>query len=319
MGGLARYMKFTYAAMMVGTITIIGIGIPETKIGFAGFFSKDAILETAFAAGLKDVTFAGLAFWLGVIAALLTSFYSWRLIFMTFHGPRVQAAHSAHSHDLIDDHGASAETHSEPDVSTSGHGHDHHGGHTPHKSPLSMLVPLGLLMVGAIGAGFVFYDSMVGHHFKEFWGYAIYNAPDNTVMKDKYNVPLWVLYAPVVVTITGLLLAVFTYLFNRGVGERIAASNGPLWRLFANKWYFDEIYQATVIRATRMLGDVFWKTGDKKLIDGLGPDGFSGLARWGSARLSAMHTGYLYHYAFVILGAAAVFGAVIIIRMSGAL
>ncbi|MAP94520.1 MAG: NADH-quinone oxidoreductase subunit L, partial [Ponticaulis sp.] len=180
-----------------------------------------------------------------------------------------------------------------------------------------------VLSVGAVLAGFFFYDSFVGHHQEAFWNGAVYSAADNTVLKDKYDVhhggivPGWVFYAPLVVTIIGFLIATFTYLFNRGVGAKIAKTGGPLHSLFYNKWYFDEIYQATFVRGTKVLGDFFWKTGDKKIIDGLGPDGLSGLARWSASRLSAMHTGYLYHYAFVILAAAAVFGAVMLINSMG--
>ena len=306
MGGVAPYMKITYAAMLIGTIAIIGLGIPHTQFGFAGFFSKDAIIETAFAAGIKGVSFAQMAFWFGIIAALLTSFYSWRLIYMTFHGPMHEADDHGHD-DHADDH------------------HDAHGHHgKPHESPWPMLIPLITLSVGAIFAGYFFYDSFVGHHQEAFWSGAIYASHDNHVLHDKYDVhhgginPGWVFYAPLVVTIVGFILATFTYLFNRGVGARIAKSGGPLHAMFANKWYFDELYQATIVRMTKGLGGFFWKVGDKKIIDGLGPDGLSGLARWSAARLSAMHTGYLYHYAFVILGAAAVFGAVMLINVTGA-
>ncbi|MBN04673.1 NADH-quinone oxidoreductase subunit L [Ponticaulis sp.] len=309
MGGVAKYMKITYAAMLIGTIAIIGLGIPHTKFGFAGFFSKDAIIETAFAAGISGVSFAQLAFWFGIIAALLTSFYSWRLIYMTFHGPMAEADHHDDAHAHADD----------------GHEDDHHAhGGKPHESPLVMLVPLILLSVGAVFAGYFFYDAFVGHHYEEFWSGAIYAAPENHVLHDKYDVahgginPGWVFWAPLVVTILGFLIATFTYLFNRGLGKRIADTGGPLHALFANKWYFDEIYQATFVRGTKVLGDFFWKVGDRKIIDGFGPDGLSGLAKWGASRLSAMHTGYLYHYAFVILGAAAVFGAVILINVAGA-
>ena len=313
MGGVAKYMKVTYAAMMIGTIAIIGLGIPHTQFGFSGFFSKDAIIETAFAAGIKGVSFAQLAFWFGIIAALLTSFYSWRLIYMTFHGPMYEADHTDEHH---------AETRHDDDHLA----HDDHHGHDskPHESPLVMLIPLIALCIGAIFAGYFFYDSFVGHHQKEFWDGAIYAASDNTVLKDKYDThhgginPGWVFYAPLIVTIIGFLIATFTYLFNRGVGKKIAESGGPLHKLFANKWYFDELYQATFVRGTKVLGDFFWKVGDKKIIDGLGPDGLSSLARWSAARLSAMHTGYLYHYAFIILGAAAVFGAVVLINGTGA-
>ncbi|WP_300378770.1 NADH-quinone oxidoreductase subunit L [Henriciella sp.] len=309
MGGVAKFMPYTYAAMMIGTIAIIGLGLPHTQLGFAGFFSKDAILETAFAAGENGVTFGQLAFWFGILAALLTSFYSWRLIYMTFHGPREDSippeVHEVDSH--ADDHLAQDEH---------GHQHDHH--EDPHESPLVMLVPLGLLSLGAIFAGLIFYGSFVGHHQADFWAGAIYTTGDNHLLEEKYNVPEWVFWAPLMVTITGFLIATFTYLFNRGFGRRIAESGGPLHSLFANKWYFDEIYNATFVRGTHWLGGFLWKTGDKRIIDGLGPDGITSLVQRSSKRLSAMHTGYLYHYAFVIIGAALVFGAVIFWRVGGA-
>lgn len=305
MGGVAKYMPLTYAAMMIGTIAIIGLGLPHTQLGFAGFFSKDAILETAFAASENGIAFARVAFWFGILAALLTSFYSWRLIYMTFHGPREDSlpadAHEADSH--ADDHLAHDD-------------HAHHG--EPHESPLSMLIPLGLLSLGAIFAGLIFYGSFVGHHQAEFWAGSIYTTADNHLLEEKYEVPEWVFWAPLFVTVTGFLIATFTYLFNRGFGRRIAESGGPLHSLFANKWYFDEIYNATLVAGSRWLGGFFWKTGDKRIIDGFGPDGVTSLVQWTSRRLSAMHTGYLYHYAFVIIGAALVFGAVIFWRVGGA-
>ncbi|MEL6828983.1 MAG: NADH-quinone oxidoreductase subunit L [Pseudomonadota bacterium] len=311
MGGLARYMPLTYGAMLIGTIAIIGLGLPHTSFGFAGFFSKDAIIESAYSASLAGVTFAQVAFWLGISAALLTSFYSWRLIYMTFHGPMAEPA----SHD---DH---VDDHHEAEPEGDGHDHAHHSG-PPHESPLVMLIPLGLLALGAIFSGLLFYDPMF-HHGEGFWGEAIYRSASNQVIegvdKLKYDSAYeWVFWAPVIVTLIGFLLATFTYLFNRGVGQRIADSGGPLHALFSNKWYFDEIYDATIIRGSRFLGDTFWKTGDKRLIDGLGPDGVSALVRWSSRRLSAMHTGYLYHYAFVIIGAALVFGAILYWRTGGA-
>lgn len=306
MGGLARLMPLTYAAMLIGTIAIIGLGIPHTTYGFSGFFSKDAIIESAFSASTAGVSFSQFAFWVGILAALLTSFYSWRLIYMTFHGPR------ADTHEETG-HAGAADAHDD-------HGHDHH--HEPHESPWVMLVPLALLSIGAMFAGVIFYDPMF-HHGDAFWGEALYRSADNHVIHDidkmKYKPEYaWVFWAPLFVTIIGFLIATFTYLFNRGVGKRIADSGGPLHSMFANKWFFDEIYNATLIRGARSLGDAFWKTGDKKIIDGLGPDGVTRLVRWGSRRLSAMHTGYLYHYAFVIIGAALTFGAILFWRIGGA-
>ncbi len=289
--------------MLIGTIAIIGLGYPHTSLGFAGFFSKDAILESAFVAGQQGVMFGDVAFWAGIGAALLTSFYSWRLIYMTFHGPRYEPTAedlAAHAH------------HDE-------HGHDDHG-HEPHESPLSMLVPLAILSLGAIFAGFLFYDPMF--HGTAFWAGAIYTAPTTDIVhaideiKHDHNYA-WVFWAPLVVTIIGFLIATFTYYFNRGIGKRMADQGGPFHSMFSNKWYFDEIYEATIVKATRGLGDLFWKVGDMKIIDRFGPDGVTWLTRWGSRRISAMHTGFLYHYAFIVILGAMLFGGVIFFLKGG--
>ena len=303
MGGLAKFMPLTYAAMLVGTIAIIGLGIPHTQFGFAGFFSKDAILESAFAGATAGVSFAEVAFWFGLVAAFLTSFYSWRLIYMTFHGPAPHAAHDRHAH--------AAHAHDD-------HGHDDHAhDHTPHESPMTMLVPLALLSLGAVFAGLYFYNAFVDGQTEAFWAGAIYRAPENHVLHDRHDVPEWVLWAPLVVTVSGFLIATFTYFFNRGIGKRVADSGGPLHSLFYNKWYFDEIYQATLVRGAAFLGNIFWKA-DKKVIDGIGPDGVARVAGLSARRLSRMHSGYLYHYAFVIIGAAITFGAILWLRLGGA-
>ena len=312
MGGVAKYMKVTYAVMLIGTIAIIGLGVPFTQFGFSGFFSKDAILEAAYVAGANGVSFGMLAFWAGIAAALLTSFYSFRLLFMTFHGPytgahHVHGHHASHGDDAHDDDAMSV--------------HDDHAHGDPHESPWVMLVPLILLAIGAVAAGVVFYEPMF-HHAKEFWGDAIYKTDASPSYKDisalkKDPSSTWVFYAPIVVTVIGFFGALLTYFFNRGIGKKIAQSGGPLHGMFANKWYFDELYNATVVKATRGLGDLFWKVGDKKIIDGLGPDGVSGLTKWLAAKQSKMHTGYLYHYAFVIIGAALLFGGVLYFRNGG--
>ncbi|MFN4194165.1 MAG: NADH-quinone oxidoreductase subunit L, partial [Tabrizicola sp.] len=203
-------------------IAIIGLGIPHTKLGFSGFFSKDAILESTFAGGTAQVMFGQMAFWFGLLAAFLTSFYSWRLIYMTFHGPTAsQSGHDDHAHD----HAQADDDHAHDDH----HGHDH----TPHESPMVMLIPLALLSLGAIFAGFYFYDAFVETNNEAFWAGAIYRAAENHVLHDRHNAPEWVLWAPLVVTIAGFVLASMTYFFNRGVGARIAASGGPLHALFS--------------------------------------------------------------------------------------
>ena len=311
LGGVWRYQKFTYAAMLIGTIAIIGLGYPHIW-GFSGFFSKDAILESAFVAGQQGVMFGNVAFWAGIGAALLTSFYSWRLIYMTFHGPRYEpTAEELAAHAHHDDHGHDDHAHDDE------HG-DH--GHEPHESPLVMLVPLALLSLGAMFAGWFFYDAMF--HGTAFWAGAIYTAPTTDIVHAIDEIKhdhsyAWVFWAPLIVTVVGFLIATFTYYFNRGIGKRMADQGGPFHSMFSNKWYFDEIYEATIVKATRGLGDLFWKVGDMKIIDRFGPDGVTWLTRWGSRRISAMHTGFLYHYAFVIILGAMLFGGVIFFLKGG--
>jgi len=293
MGGLWKYLPFTYAVMTIGTIAITGMGLPGIG-GFAGFYSKDTIIEAAYAAAQQNPV-AYFAFIVGVLAAGLTAFYSWRLAFMTFHGTP-KWAHAAH-----DDHGHADAHAAHDDHAHDAHGDDHGHDHKPHESPLSMLIPLGLLSIGAIAAGFVFTGYFVGHHEAEFWRGAIFSAPTNHVLHEAHNVPEWVKWAPLVVSLLGLFGAWWVYIAREGMGARIAANRGPLWTFLYNKWFFDEIYDATVVRAARFLGDLFWKGGDQKIIDGLGPDGVSALSVAIGKRTGRLQTGYVYHYAFVML------------------
>jgi len=328
MGAVAKPMMITYAVMLIGTLAITGVGIPGTHFGFAGFFSKDAIIETTFMAGAKGDLAGQMAFAFAIVAALLTSFYSWRLIFMTFHGTYKGEAHAHHhdDHHTHDDHGhAPVPAHAAANETIMLDTADRHGAialheHAEpsksvapaHESPLIMLVPLFILAAGALFAGAVFYDAFVGHHYKEFWGSSIFTAPDNTVLKDKYDVPKWVLFAPLVVTIIGFLSAVFFYLLNEGLGAKIAARKGPLHSFLQNKWFFDELYEVVFVKGARAIGDIFWKVGDKKIIDGLGPDGVAGFLAGSAKRAVKLQSGYVYHYAFVMLGAVVAFGAYIL-------
>ncbi len=311
MGGLMKLLPITYAAMMIGTIAITGLGIPELKWGFAGFYSKDSILESAFAAA--DYSPAGLfVFFIGLFAAGLTAYYSWRLIFMTFHNKPVwkDAHHDDHAHAHgHDDHASAAqlETHSEPlpdahdDHAHDDHHHHHHGPLKPHESPWTMLVPLILLSVGAVASGFVFYDFFVGHHEEEFWRGAIFTAEANHVLHDSHYVPKWVLWAPLVVTLTGTAFAVWFYVIKEGLARRLADRKGPLWTFLYNKWFFDELYDAVFVKGAKGLGDLFWKVGDVRIIDGLGPNGAAWASLKSAARLAKVQSGYVYHYAFVML------------------
>jgi NADH-quinone oxidoreductase subunit L len=277
MGGLAKHIPLTWSVMLIGTIAITGLGLPLLGIGLSGFYSKDMILESAYAA---HTGIGNYAFTLGLLAAAMTSFYSWRLMFMTFEG-KTRADH--HTYD---------------------HAHD---------PPWAMAVPLILLAVGAVASGLVFYDAMVDHHQADFWGSAIYTSPENHVLHDRHEVPLWVLLAPAVAWISGLLFAVIFYLLAPSVPRKMAATGGPMHSFLSHKWYFDEIYHFVFVRGAALLGDLFWKVGDKKIIDGMGPDGVTGVAKAGAGGLSRLHTGFLFHYALVILLAAVVFSAFVLL------
>jgi len=265
MGGIYKLMPATYILMLIGTLALTGVGIPFLKIGFAGFYSKDAAIEVAFAAGSGVGIYA---FWLSIVAALLTAAYSWRLIFMTFHGkPRAEPEVMKHAHD-------------EPSV---------------------MMWPLIILGLGALFAGAIFYEPMVGHHAKEFWGTSIFIAEGNTVLKDKYDVPAWVLVAPVAVTLFGFMIAYYFYIMRPELPAQIAARRGPLYLFLYNKWFFDELYDAIFVKPTMWLGRVLWKGGDGKIIDGFGPDGIAKAVSQSTKQIVRLQTGYLYHYAFVML------------------
>jgi NADH-quinone oxidoreductase subunit L len=307
MGGLWKLLPVTYAVMMIGTIAITGIGFPghDFKFGFAGFYSKDSILESAFASA--DYSPVGLfVFFIGLFAAGLTAYYSWRLVFMTFHNKPAWKDDDAHDH-AHDDHSAphaQSEIHSGTVSDDHGHAHDDHGHHgplKPHESPWVMLVPLLLLSVGAIGSGFFFYEFFVGHHEHEFWRGAIFTGPENHVLHDSHYVPTWVLWAPLVVSSIGTFAALYFYVLREGLARRMAERGGPLNSFLSNKWYFDEIYDFLFVKGARALGDLFWKIGDVKIIDGLGPNGAAWASLKSAARLAKIQSGYVYHYAFVML------------------
>jgi NADH-quinone oxidoreductase subunit L len=311
MGGLWKLLPITYAVMVIGTIAITGLGIPGLDLGFAGFYSKDSIIETAFAAASSGHSPAGyFAFFIGIFAAGLTSYYSWRLIFMTFHNkPQwTEEAMAAHAHDHADDHASHAqiETHSEPDGHGDGHddhAHDdhHHGPLKPHESPWVMLTPLVVLAVGAVFAGMVFAPNFIGHGEHEFWRGAIFTGAHNHVLHESHEVPLWVKLSPLVLTILGALIAFWIYVLKEGVAKLWAEQESPVWAFLYNKWYFDELYDAVFVKGAKAIGDAFWKIGDVKIIDGLGPNG----AAWSSLKsagwLSRFQSGYVYYYAFVML------------------
>ena len=259
MGGLWKLIPITYLTMWVGSLALAGIPI------FAGFYSKDIIIESAFAAH----TGAGeYAFWLGIAAALLTAFYSWRLLIMTFHGlPRADERTLAHVHE----------------------------------SPKTMTIPLVLLAVGALSAGWLGYSYFVGDDLNEFWGDSIFVLDSHTALHDAHHAPLWVQGLPIVVAVAGIALAYLLYMFRPAWPGVLARLLRPIYLFVFNKWYFDELYDWLFVRPAHRLGRGLWLDGDGSLIDGLGPDGIAETARNLARRVSTFQTGYVYHYAFAML------------------
>ncbi len=340
-GGLRNKIPYTFWAMMIGTLAITGVGIPLTTFGFAGFLSKDAIIESAFAGG------TGYAFWMLVIAAVFTSFYSWRLVFLTFYGePRGDK-----------------------------HTHEH-----AHESPKVMLIPLGVLSLGAVFAGMIWYNNFFGHTDKvgKFYGIpvaeasahgeghdeathaehvadgtaeehhgddqadahsdeahgdnhadethgkkdghgdhhyvfagepgegALYIAPDNTVLDDAHAVPKWVKFSPFVAMLLGFVVAYWFYIVNTSLPARLAANQRPLYLFLLNKWYFDEIYNAIFVKPTLALGRLLWKRGDGNTIDGFLNGVAMGVVPFFTRLAGKAQTGYIFTYAFwMVLGIAA--------------
>jgi NADH-quinone oxidoreductase subunit L len=304
-GGLRKKIPYTFWAMMIGTLAITGVGIPLTGwIGFAGFASKDAVIESAYAAGPM-----GYAFWMLVIAALFTSFYSWRLMFLTFYG---KARGDKHTHEHA------------------------------HESPTVMLIPLGVLALGAIFAGAIWYSSFFGktNEVVKFFGgkygeptaelveqvaqrspkaselhyvmesapgeAAIYIAPENTILHEAHYVPTWVKLSPFIAMLLGLGTAYWFYIVNPKLPKRLAESQRPLYLFLLNKWYFDEIYDFLFVQPAKGLGRLLWKRGDGNVIDG----SINGVAMGFIPMLTRLagkaQSGYIFTYAFfMVIGIAA--------------
>jgi NADH-quinone oxidoreductase subunit L len=296
-GGLRKSIPITYWAMLLGTLAITGVGIPGTSLGFAGFFSKDAILESAYAAGGHGTG----AFFVGALAALLTSFYSWRLIFLTFYGkPRwAQSEHIQHAvhHEHEDVSHETAEHALDPHDALP---HEGTAGYHPHESPLSMLVPLLLLTVGAVAGGYVFHHAFVGaEEGAEFWRGAL--AFDAHLMHAAHEVPLWVKWTPFGVMLTGFAIAWASYIRYTYWPARFTAQWRVLYDFLLNKWYFDELYDLLFVRPAFLIGRLFWKGGDVGTIDRFGPNGLAALVVQGGAVTRRLQSGYLYSYALVML------------------
>ena len=259
MGGTYKLIPVTYTLMWIGSLALAGV------FPFAGYFSKDIILEAAWAA---HSAVGGYAFWLGITAAFLTAFYSWRLIIMTFHGaPRADEKTMAHVHE----------------------------------SPKVMILPLLLLAAGACGAGWIGYNSFVGHDAAAFWGNAILVLPTHTALEDAHHVPMWVKYLPLVVGGAGIALAYIMYMFVPSLPGRLVNAIRPVHKFVFNKWYFDELYDAIFVKPAFTLGRGLWKVGDEAIIDGLGPNGVAHTTQELAEKTGTVQTGYLYHYAFAML------------------
>ena len=278
-GGLRKKVPFTFAMMMIGTLAITGVGIPfsgewfGTPIGFAGFLSKDAIIESAFASGSMY------AFTLLVVAACFTSFYSWRLIFMTFYGPE-KGDHHAHAH--------------------------------AHESPLVMTIPLAVLAVGAVFAGMYWFNDFFGNHdtMAHFFSLpheggheigAIFMGPDNHVLELAHESPVWVSLAPFMAMLLGLAVAYLFYIRNPKLPAQLAEQQAPLYRFLLNKWYFDELYDVIFVRSAKALGALLWKRGDGDIIDGSLNGIAMGIVPFFTRLAGRAQSGYIFTYAFAMV------------------
>jgi NADH-quinone oxidoreductase subunit L len=265
MGGIWKHVKVTWILMWIGNLALAGIPF------FAGYYSKDTILEAAWGAH----TLVGqYAFWLGALVAFMTAFYSWRLLILTFHGkPRADEHVMAHVHE----------------------------------SPPVMIIPLIVLAIGALFAGVVGYESFVGHDREAFWGPAIAVLKAHDSIEAAHHVPEWVKLLPVVLAGSGILMAYFLYVVAPGIPKFLAENLRPLYLFLLNKWYFDELYNFLFVRPAFWLGRGLWKDGDGALIDGCGPDGVAAIAKDIAGRFSRAQSGYVYHYAFAMLAGVAAF------------
>ncbi|RMF12532.1 MAG: NADH-quinone oxidoreductase subunit L [Alphaproteobacteria bacterium] len=258
MGGLRPMIPLTYLMMIVGTLALTGF--PLT----AGYFSKDSIIEAAFAHGGSIGEYA---FVMTVVAAALTSFYSWRLIFLTFHGrPRASEEVLAHVHE----------------------------------SPAVMTIPLMVLAAGALFAGWGFHEFFVGEARGEFWNGAL-AAGGGRVLDHIHHLPWTITYLPTVMMVLGFVIAFWFYLANPAVPVALAQRMNGLYRFLLNKWYFDELYDLLFVRPAFRIGRALWKIGDGRIIDGLGPDGVARAVMAGAARIRRIQTGCIYTYAFAML------------------
>lgn len=259
MGGLYKLIPFTWVVMLIGTLGLTGAPL------MSGYYSKDGIIEAAFVSQTEGNLYA---FYLLVLSALLTSFYSWRLIFLTFNGKS----------------NISTEIFSKI-----------------HESPKVMLFPLFILSIFTIFSGVYFVDYFMYHDYQYLWQSSIYLSENNHVIESIHYVPKWVKYSPLVMMVIGLITAVIFYLLYPKVPKFLSSQFNPLYKFLLNKWYFDEIYEFIFVRNISRIGNFLSNFGDKRIIDGLGPDGISLRVMDIAKQISRIQTGYIYHYAFAML------------------
>ncbi len=258
MGGIWKFIPVTYAVMWVGSLALAGV------FPFAGYYSKDAIISASYAAH-SGIGMYG--FICTVLAAFLTAFYSWRLLFMTFHGkPRA----------------------------------DHHVMEHVHESPAVMVGPLLVLSIGALAAGFALHNLFIGDNWQAFWRGSIFNGEHNDVLAHIEDVPFWVDVLPSLVGLLGIAVAYLMYIVNPLLPVRLAQSFGGLYQFLLNKWYFDELYDTIFVQPAFRLARLFWQVGDVTIIDGV-PNGLAELTSDGSRQVVKLQTGSLAVYAFVML------------------
>ena len=258
MGGIWKKIPFTYVIMWVGSLALAGV--PP----FAGYFSKDAILEAAYAA---HSALGNYGFFCGTLAAFLTAFYSWRLLILTFHGaPRADK----HTMDHV------------------------------HESPLVMTLPLFLLACGATLTGLLFHTHFIGEGREAFWGAAIFNGPTNHVLATLEDRPSIIGLLPTLVGLAGISLAYVMYVLVPSLPAALATRFRPIYLFLLNKWYFDELYNAILVKPAMAVGRFLWKTGDATIVDGV-PNGLASLTSFGAAKIVKLQTGSLAVYAFTML------------------
>ena len=254
MGGIYIFTPLTHAMMVIGTISLMGF--PFTS----GFYSKDAIIEAAY---LSDAVFSNYAYFLGTLGVVMTSFYSWRLMFLTFNGNTRMEEQKFRE---------------------------------VHESPYIMLVPLFILAIGALSFGYIFKSYFIGGASDEFWNHSI-----AIHHHEHHHIPFLIYYLPAMLGVLGFFIAWYMYLKNTKLPGAIASLNEPLYKFLLNKWYFDELYHYIFVIPARGIGKFFWKIIDGYFIDGFGPNGIASMVLKISERARSIQTGFIYHYAFSIL------------------